>query len=79
MKFMMNILISIIAVLIPALLAIGIAASQSLAYVLIVIAPYVVFVIFLSGFAYRIIKWGRVPVPFRIPTTCGQEKSLPWI
>jgi nitrate reductase gamma subunit len=76
---MMNILISIIAVLIPALLAIGIAASQSLAYVLIVIAPYVVFVIFLSGFAYRIIKWGRVPVPFRIPTTCGQEKSLPWI
>ena len=75
----MNLLLSIIAVLILALLATGIAISQSLAYVLIVIAPHVVFVIFLSGFAYRIIKWGSVPVPFRIPTTCGQEKSLPWV
>jgi len=75
----MNLLLSIIAVLILALLAIGIAMSQSLAYVLIVIAPYVVFVIFLAGFAFRLIKWGSAPVPFRIPTTCGQEKSLPWI
>jgi nitrate reductase gamma subunit len=75
----MKLLLSIIAVLILALLAIGIAISQSLAYVLIVIAPYVVFVIFLSGVVFRIIKWGIAPVPFRIPTTCGQEKSLPWI
>jgi nitrate reductase gamma subunit len=27
----------------------------------------------------RVIKWGRSPVPFRIPTTCGQQKTLPWI
>ncbi len=25
------------------------------------------------------INWAKSPVPFRIPTTCGQEKSLPWI
>ena len=43
------------------------------------VIPYVVFVILLAGFAYRIITWGRAPVPFRIPTTCGQGKSLPWI
>lgn len=75
----MNLLLSILAVLILALLAIGIAMSQSLAYVLIVIAPYVVFVIFLAGFSFRIIKWGSAPVPFRIPTTCGQGKTLSWI
>jgi nitrate reductase gamma subunit len=23
--------------------------------------------------------WARSPVPFSIPTTCGQQKSLPWI
>ena len=27
----------------------------------------------------RVLKWGSSPVPFRIPTTCGQQKSLPWI
>jgi nitrate reductase gamma subunit len=25
------------------------------------------------------VQWGRSPVPFRIPTTCGQMESLPWI
>jgi nitrate reductase gamma subunit len=24
-------------------------------------------------------RWAWIPVPFRIPTTCGQQKSLPWI
>ncbi len=27
----------------------------------------------------RVVRWAKSPVPFRIPTTCGQEKSLPWI
>lgn len=44
-----------------------------------VIIPYLAIVIFLGGFIYRIIKWARVPVPFHIPTTAGQQKSLPWI
>jgi nitrate reductase gamma subunit len=26
-----------------------------------------------------VVGWARSPVPFRIPTTCGQQKSLPWI
>jgi nitrate reductase gamma subunit len=31
------------------------------------------------GLAYRVLQWANVPVPFRIPTTCGQQKSLSWI
>ena len=41
--------------------------------------PYSAFLIFLCGVTYRVVRWARSPVPFRIPTTCGQQKSLPWI
>ena len=34
---------------------------------------------FVGGFIYRIILWAKSPVPFHIPTVCGQQKSLPWI
>jgi nitrate reductase gamma subunit len=34
---------------------------------------------FVVGFAYRVISWTRSPVPFAIPTTGGQQKSLPWV
>jgi len=44
-----------------------------------IIIPYLAFIIFVGGFIYRVLKWGRSPVPFRIPTTIGQQKSLPWI
>lgn len=41
--------------------------------------PYSAIFIFIIGVIYRIIKWAQSPVPFRIPTTCGQQKSLIWI
>jgi len=41
--------------------------------------PYVAAAIFLIGIVVRILQWARVPVPFKIPTTGGQAKSLPWI
>ncbi len=44
-----------------------------------VIIPYLAFIIFVAGFIYRMMNWARIPVPFRITTTCGQQKSLPWI
>ena len=44
-----------------------------------VIIPYIAVLIFVIGIIYRVWKWARSPVPFRIPTTCGQQKSLPWI
>lgn len=44
-----------------------------------VIIPYVAVSLFIIGIVYRVLKWASAPVPFRIPTTCGQQKSLPWI
>jgi nitrate reductase gamma subunit len=43
------------------------------------IAPYTAIAIFLAGVIYRTMKWARSAVPFRISTTCGQQKSLSWI
>ncbi len=43
------------------------------------LVPYLAFVAFLAGFVYRVMGWASSAVPFRIPSTCGQEKSLPWI
>jgi nitrate reductase gamma subunit len=40
-----------------------------------IVIPYIAIALFLVGFVYRILRWARVPVPFRIPTTCGQAKS----
>jgi len=44
-----------------------------------VVIPYLAVVTFIIGVIYRVLKWSRSPVPFHIPTTCGQQKSLPWI
>ena len=44
-----------------------------------VIVPYAAVATFLVGVSYRVVRWSLSPVPFRIPTTCGQQKSLPWI
>ena len=44
-----------------------------------VAVPYIALVIFLGATTWRIVGWARSPVPFRIPTTSGQQKSLPWI
>ena len=41
-----------------------------------IVLPYVAVACFIIGFIYRIVKWAKSPVPFRIPTTCGQQKSL---
>jgi len=57
---------------------IGVKAAH-LHYLFGVIIPYMAFLAFIAGIVYRVVQWGRIPVPFRIPTTAGQEKSLPWI
>ena len=48
-------------------------------YLFGVILPYAAMAAFIAGFTYRVIKWAKAPVPFNIPTVCGQQKSLPWI
>jgi nitrate reductase gamma subunit len=44
-----------------------------------IVFPYLALLIFIVGFINKVVDWGKSPVPFRIPTTCGQEASLPWI
>lgn len=44
-----------------------------------VIIPYLALSIFICGLTYRVLHWAKTPVPFCIPTTCGQQKSLSWI
>lgn len=54
--------------------------GASLHFLFGVLIPYAAFATFLLGIVYRVLFWwGSSPVPFCIPTTCGQEKSLPWI
>ncbi|MGQ9570641.1 MAG: sulfate reduction electron transfer complex DsrMKJOP subunit DsrM [Thermodesulfovibrionales bacterium] len=79
MSFGVSFWLSIIAVAGLVFLAyIGVGAAH-LNYLFGVIIPYVAFAIFVIGIIYRVLKWAARPVPFRIPTTAGQEKSLPWI
>jgi nitrate reductase gamma subunit len=44
-----------------------------------VAVPYLAATVFLVGLVVRALGWARVPVPFRIPTTCGQQRALDWI
>nr|WP_244148098.1 sulfate reduction electron transfer complex DsrMKJOP subunit DsrM [Syntrophobacter fumaroxidans] len=53
--------------------------AAGLYYVFGVIVPYVAILFFLGGVIFKVLKWASTPVPFRIPTTGGQQKSLPWI
>jgi nitrate reductase gamma subunit len=48
-------------------------------YLFGVVIPYLAIMIFIGGFVYRIIQWAKSPVPFSIPTTCGQGVSLDFI
>jgi len=75
----MKVLVSFFAVLVLALVAYAGVEAANLQYLFGVIIPYAAFVTFLAGVVFRILKWGSSPVPFRIPTTCGQQKTLPWI
>jgi len=69
-------LIAVLALVVIALVAAQVPGGQSL---LGMVLPYVAFAIFLGGFVQRVVYWAKSPVPFRIPTTCGQANSLPWI
>ena len=69
-------LIAVIALVLVALFGVGAVGLDKLFGVAI---PYIAMAMFVGGIVYRILDWAKVPVPFRIPTTCGQGKSLPWI
>lgn len=72
-------MLPLIAVLLLMLLSFVGAEALGLKIFFGVIIPYIAFVAFLVGFIRKVIGWSRSSVPFRIPTTCGQQKTLPWI
>ncbi len=74
----MNAWYSLFVVLILVALAFF-GAGAGLTSVFGFILPYMAIALFIAGVVYRVISWARSPVPFRIPTTTGQQKSLPWI
>ncbi len=75
----MKLLYSLIAVGVIAAAGLLPAQAPGLRLLFGIALPYAAVTIFLAGLAWRVIAWARVPVPFRIPATCGQQKSLPWI
>jgi [DsrC]-trisulfide reductase subunit M len=67
------------AVLVLAAVAFTGVKVANLQFLFGVVIPYAALAAFLLGFILRVLKWGSSPVPFSIPTTAGQQKSLPWI
>jgi nitrate reductase gamma subunit len=75
----MGILASFLAVVALLLLALVGAGSLGLHGLFGAVIPYAAAALFVGGGVARVLGWVRSPVPFCIPTTCGQQKSLPWI
>jgi nitrate reductase gamma subunit len=53
--------------------------SSILPWLFGIVLPYVAVMVFLGGVIWRVMGWSRAAVPFAIPTTGGQQKSLPWV
>ncbi len=79
MNFILGIILSFITVLVLVLIPLVGMQVADLQVLFGVVIPYLAIGTFLVGLVYRIILWSRSPVPFRIPTTAGQQKSLSWI
>jgi nitrate reductase gamma subunit len=54
-------------------------AGAGLGWFFGIVFPYLAVIAFLVGFVIKVMGWAASAVPFRIPTTCGQQKSLDWI
>ena len=75
----MGIIYALIAIFILILVPWVGVQGLGLTYLFGVIIPYAAMAIFFFGVLQRLIKWSRIPNPFKIPTTGGQQKSLNWI
>jgi len=67
-------LIAVIALFIIAYVGVELGRLQILFGI---VFPYAAVIAFIARAIYRGIDWARSPVPFRIPPTAGQQKSLP--
>lgn len=79
MNFILGILISSIAVMVLVLIPwIGVGAFD-LRGLFGIFVPYAAMATFFAGIVVRVIGWAKSPVPFRIPTTAGQQWSHTWL
>ncbi|HCY85912.1 MAG TPA: menaquinol oxidoreductase [Desulfobacteraceae bacterium] len=72
-------LIPLTAVFLLFLLAYVGVEGAGLQVVFGVLIPYLALLVFLGGFLKKVLGWAASAVPFRIPTTCGQQKSMDWV
>lgn len=79
MNPIVSFLFSVFALLIILLVVSAGVGLANMQYLFGVVIPYLAVATFILGFIVRMLQWAKIPVPFRITTTCGQEKSLPWI
>lgn len=75
----MKAILSLMVVFIITIIGLAGGISQGSQLVFGFLIPYAALAIFIAGFISRLVIWSRAPVPFRIPTTCGQQESLSWI
>ena len=79
MNVILSLIVSSVAVFgLVAIAFVGVWAAH-LEWLFGVVIPYLAVITFFVGIVYRVVKWAKCPVPFRIPSTCAQQKSLPWI
>jgi len=79
MNFFLSIIFSFLAVIVVVLIPLIGVGALNLQVLFGVVIPYAALATFVVGIVVRVIDWARSPVPFRIPTTAGQEWSFPWI
>jgi nitrate reductase gamma subunit len=75
----MGIIVSFLAVVALFMVALVGGGGLGLTWLFGEVVPYAAAALFLVGVVVKVLRWASSPVPFRIPTTCGQQKSLPWI
>jgi nitrate reductase gamma subunit len=74
----MNILVALAAV--GGLFLVGLLGGMAgMGWLFGIVIPSIAIVLFVGGMIAKVWGWSRSPVPFRIPTTCGQQKSLDWL
>jgi len=79
MNFFLSIIVSFIAVVVVVIIPLIGVWALDLRALFGIIIPYAAIATFFVGIVVRVVDWGRSPVPFRIPTTAGQQWSFPWI
>ncbi len=73
-----NYLVSLLAVIGLFVIA-WVGSAIGLKWLFGIVIPYLALIVFVVGICRKIMGWARSAVPFRIPTTCGQQKTMPWI